>query len=145
MNIVAFLNTLSDKEIAYFYNYRIEQYSKETQNEIKNYIFETRKLTENKISDLTKNPEIKTLNSCSRCGSTKFFQYDVDYDPIDTKFLSPYGKKDWDDVVSLDFIKTSQKECLVCGKKIKNYKTTKRILFLIFLIVIGCVLRSIFR
>lgn len=146
MNISSFLNTLSDKEIAYFYTYRLPQYSKETQIELKKYIFYKRKLTNNQIFNLVHKERIKIKDACNRCGSTKSFHYEVDYDPIDLKYLSRYGRKeDWDEGMSLDFMKTSQKECLVCGQKFKSYKKTKRILFIIISIIIAGIIRGVFH
>jgi len=146
MKINSFLNTLTDKEIAYFYTYRFSQYSKETQVELKEYIFEKRKLTTNQILNLINEKKVSIKNACNRCGSIKSFHYEVDYDSIDLKYLSRYGKKeDWNEGMSLDFIKTSQKECLVCGQKFKSYKKTKRILFIVIAIIIAVIVRSVFH
>ncbi|MCP2028464.1 hypothetical protein L1276_003634 [Flavobacterium sp. HSC-32F16] len=75
------LNQLTDKELAYFFKFKVPTYVKTTQTDILKYIEYKRKLTKSQLFSLiNKKDEItsdKEFLICKRCGSDKMFAYDV--------------------------------------------------------------------
>ena len=141
--IFVLLQNLSDQELSYFYKFRLTQYSVDTQNEIVKYIFTFRKLTAEKITELSTN-KIGNVRGCKRCGADKFFNYELDYDSINLKPLGRYSTEEYRDASSSNFIKINQQECLVCGHKVKNYVKVKRIVLIIVTIIIIFILKAYF-
>lgn len=79
--ISEFLETLSDRELAYFAKYKLHTYMKETQLEIKKYLDE-KNFDEEKINRFLSNDNNFAkgdLNSCPRCGSNKIRKDDVEW------------------------------------------------------------------
>lgn len=112
---IQILKSFSDKELSYFYKYRSKQYTKETLQEIENFIFKEKELNIEKIQKLTKGKIIKH-GRCTRCGSNKNFNYLVDYYPQTIKRLSRYFNEDF----FSNIIKKQQIECSICGYIIEN-------------------------
>jgi len=73
--IIDKLKKYSDTELAYVNKYMISGFTKETQNEIKDYIFKTRFLNQSILNELIKNNNTKEGNSpkdnCPRCKTDK--------------------------------------------------------------------------
>lgn len=109
------LNEFSDKELAFFYKYKFQQYSDSTRDEIEHFIFSERNLSLQKIEYLIKG-KINSKGLCKRCGSAKAFSYDIEFFPSEFKELSYYKTNDF----SSDIIKKEQIECFVCGYIIFN-------------------------
>lgn len=69
------LNKFTDIELAYLCKFQIKGYLKETQEEIKNYIFNTRALTLDNLKELIKKNDGKSIESgkdiCPRCKTDK--------------------------------------------------------------------------
>lgn len=117
--IVQILKDFSERELSFFYKYRLAQYTPETQEEITNFIFEKRQISLDKIEALLKSPKPKNA-FCKRCGSDKIFNYDVVYSNPAFKKLSYYQ---WEDLKENSF-KKNQIECFVCGNIIENPNET---------------------
>lgn len=141
--IAKIIRRFSDRELACFYQYRLSQYTKETQSEIQTYIFQTRKLTEREIPELLKEKMPKAKDRCKRCGSKRIFEYGID-DAIEPVVDNAYNSKEkWEEAMSVDFKKVEQKECFVCGYKPKNYRYIKSILFIFAVFVIFLILEAL--
>ncbi len=117
--ILSNLQDFTDRELAFFYKYRLAQYTPETQEEIINFIFENRQVSLDKMEALLKTPNPQNA-FCKRCGSDKIFNYDVVYDNPAFKKLSYYQ---WEDLKA-NFNKKNQIECFVCGNIIENPNET---------------------
>ena len=117
--IVQILKDFSERELSFFYKYRLAQYTPETQEEITNFIFEKKQISLDKIEALLKSPKPKN-GFCQRCGSDKIFNYDVVYSDPAFKKLSYYQ---WEDLKA-NFNKKNQIECFVCGNIIENPNET---------------------
>lgn len=117
--IVAILKDFTDRELAFFYKYRLQQYASETQEEIRNFIFEKRLISLDKMEALRKTANRKN-GFCQRCGSDKIFNYDVDYE------LPVFRKISYDEYLDLynSSFKKIQIECFVCGNIIENPNET---------------------
>lgn len=109
--IIQYLVEFSDRELAFFYQYRLPQYIDTTQETIKDYIFQQRHLTLERINQLL-SEKLDIYGSCIRCGSAKSFSYDVDVVP---PYQRRFGEKD---AYSTEMIKKEQTECFVYGYKI---------------------------
>lgn len=117
--IILILKDFTDRELAFFYKYRLQQYTSETQEEITNFIFEKRQISLDKIGTLLKTPKPKN-GFCQRCGSDKIFDYEVDYELPVFRKISYY---EWEDLKENSF-KKDQIECFVCGNIIENPNET---------------------
>ncbi|MGC4039480.1 MAG: hypothetical protein QM710_01430 [Flavobacterium sp.] len=138
------IRRFSDRELACFYHYRLSQYTKETQAEIKAYIFGTRKLSESEIPALLLEKMPKARDRCKCCGSKRIFEYDIDDEAIRPMVNSGWNsEKKWKEAMSMDFRKVNQKECFVCGYKPKNHRYLKSILFILAVIVLGFILDAL--
>ena len=84
---VAFLDTLSDRELAFFAKYKLHTYMTDTQYEIQRYI-DGRKLYPNAIDKLLKE-KVKVNQQyicCPRCGSDKLLKNNVRWTEIYSKY-----------------------------------------------------------
>jgi hypothetical protein len=67
------LDSFSDREIAFFFNYRLVEFQESVQQKIKDYIINHRHLDLKEIQKLLKtSPPPKTTERCSRCGYNNF-------------------------------------------------------------------------
>ena len=79
--IYSFLETLSDKELAYFITFKKNVYTKETQKIIADYI-QRRGFTQKKVESLVQKKFYSTTDQiqvCPRCGSDKFLINTVEW------------------------------------------------------------------
>ena len=66
-----FIQSLTDKELAFFYEYRRTEFIPQSQDKIRSEL-KNRKLTDTKISELISAVVNKELGGCSRCSSNNF-------------------------------------------------------------------------
>jgi hypothetical protein len=70
-NLKEFLSNLNDKELAFFFKFRQNEFMPESQFKIQSEI-KKRNLSDASISELTKEIEQINTDNCPKCGSTKF-------------------------------------------------------------------------
>lgn len=126
-----FLTKLDDYELAYFAEFKLLSYMKDTQSEIKEYLTK-RNLNQSKIDRLiSENPKSKLNDDkerCSRCYSDKIRKDKVEW--TDTVHKSGYS----DEIVVLDGLvgRATYKDeviCNVCGLWLSDPKMKKENLF----------------
>ncbi len=87
-----FLNSLTDRELAYFSKFKLHKYSKYTQDDIKEFL-KIKNFSEEKINSLIPSgryAENNQTKQCPQCGSKKLLINNV-------QWTETYGKIGWED------------------------------------------------
>ena len=129
----------TDYELAVFYNYKLADYLPETQNKIRNYIFNDRGLTNDSISDFLSKMGEPTprdgLVSCPRCKSSKLQKDSIDGQSTDFSKEWVEASNPANEMFEIpfdDLPKYGKVTCIVCGyelyskEKLEDEKTTTR-------------------
>ena len=107
-NLEEFLNSMTDREIAFFSTYRQTEFMPESQEKVRVEL-QKRNLTKAQVTDLINQSEKATLDNCPRCQSSDFMQIK------DTDLRSSgYGGYE---------VEINSRKCRICGYNAQKDKS----------------------
>jgi hypothetical protein len=124
------LNDFSDYEIAVFKKHKLSEYLESTQKSIRNYIIDTRGLSDDKINELyTHVPELNKADKrvhCPRCKSYKLIVTRVKWNI--PAFRAGYEDEaaSWKEITTGKATYKDKVECFVCGHVLYDPNNEKR-------------------